>query len=153
MAALAPSHVFVFPLEMRFAVRVNREVGIVSSVVTFRIFQSMLLAIGVEMWACGLEVRGLALCILMKMDGVFAGRQILDVDFHADSRAGLPQNCAAYYLALSIFKLNQNFGRTGRGECDHEQSEGEQASGFHAGIIAKVGALALRVRDINLAFT
>lgn len=106
VAALAPGHVFIFPLEMRFAVRVNREVGIVSGVVAFGIFQSMLFAIGIEMRACGLKVRRLTLCVLMKMDSVFAGRQILDVDFDADAWAGLPENCAARYLALSILELN-----------------------------------------------
>jgi hypothetical protein len=66
----------------------------------------MLFAIGIEMRACGLKVRRLTLCVLMKMDSVFAGRQILDVDFDADAWAGLPENCAARYLALGILELN-----------------------------------------------
>jgi hypothetical protein len=45
--------------------------------------------------------------------------------------------------------LNQNLGRAGRCERDHEQCEREQASGFHGGIIAKSGATAPVVREIN----
>jgi hypothetical protein len=38
--------------------------------------------------------------------------------------------------------LNHDLGRTSRGECDHEQNEREQVSGFHEGIIAKPGKTA-----------
>jgi len=140
MAVAAERDVFILPLEMRFAVRAHGEVGVVTGVVTFRILQSMLLSIGIEVASRGLEVRGVALRVLMKVDSMFARRQIFEIDFHLNARGRLPKNRGAYNLALGIFDLNQDLGRTGRGECDHEQCEREQASGFHGGIIAKWAA-------------
>ncbi len=126
MAVAAERDVFILPLEMRFAVRAHREVGVVTGVVTFRILQSMLLPIGIEMASRGLEVRGVALRVLMKVDTMFAGRQIFEIDFHLNARGRFPKNGGAYNLALGIFELNQNLGRTGRGERDHEQCEGNK---------------------------
>ena len=75
---------------MGCAVWVDGKVGIIPGVVAFRILQSMLLVFGVEMASRGLEVWGVALRVLMKMDGVYAGRKVLDVDFHLDSRSRRP---------------------------------------------------------------
>ena len=58
------------------------------------------------MTSSGLEVRSFAFRILMKMDGVFAGREILDVYFYPNSRGRFPNNCGANDFALSIFELN-----------------------------------------------
>src|SRR5208282_4392458 len=113
MAVAAEVDVFIFPLEMRFAVRPHREVGAIAGVVAFRILQSMLLPIGIEMPARGLEVRSLALRILMKVYGMFAGRQILEIDFHPDPRTRFPQNRGPHNLALSVLELNQSLGGTG----------------------------------------
>src|SRR3982074_2653254 len=142
MAVFAERDVFILSFEMRFAIRADREIGIVAVVVTFGILQSMLLAIGIEMRSRGLEVRGIALRVLMKVDGMYARRQILEIDLHSDSGAGLPQNRGTHGLALSILKVNHGLGRTGGCECDHKQCEREQVSGFHGGIIAKSGLLA-----------
>ena len=73
-----------------FAVCADREIGIVAVVVALGILQSMLLAIGIEMGSRGLEVRGIALRVLMKVDGMYARRQILEIDLHSDSGAGFP---------------------------------------------------------------
>jgi len=133
MAVAAERDVLILPLEMSFAVRAHREVGVVASVVTFRILQSMLLPVGIEVASRGLEVRGVALRVLMKVDSMFAGRQIVEIHFHPNARGEFPQNRGAHNLALGIFQLNQNLGRTGRRERDHEQCEREQASGFNGG--------------------
>jgi len=95
---------------MCLAIGAYGEVGVIAGVVTFRILQSMFLAIGIEVASRGFEVGGLALCILMKMDGMFAGWKILEIDFHPDARAGFPKNGRAYDFALGIFELNQNLG-------------------------------------------
>src|SRR5450631_200734 len=142
MAVAAERDIFIFRLEMCFAVRAHREVGVVAGVMTFRILQSVFPGIGIEVASGGLEVGGFALRVLMKVDGVFTGRQILDIDFHPDPRGRFPQNRAAHDLALSILELNQHLGRTSRYERDHEQYEREQASGFHGWIIAKTKAVA-----------
>src|SRR5208282_2071839 len=110
MAIAAEIDVFILDLEMRLAVRADREIAVVAGVVAFRIVQSMLLAIGIEVPSRRLEIRGVALRILMKVDGMFAGRKIFEIDFHSDSRGGFPQNRGAHHLALSILELNQNLG-------------------------------------------
>ena len=74
MAVFAERDVFILRFEMRFSIRADREIGIVAVVVAFGILQSMLLAIGIEMGSRGLEVRGIALRVLMKVDGMYAGR-------------------------------------------------------------------------------
>src|SRR5580658_1882271 len=123
MAVAAERDVFVLPLEVGLAIRAHGEVGIVARMVTFRILQSMFLPIGIEVGSRGLEVRHIALRILMKMDGMDARRQILEVEFHPDSRGGFPKNCGADDLALCILELNQNLGRAGRCERNYEQCE------------------------------
>src|SRR3982074_350700 len=118
MAVFAERDVFILSFEMRFAVRADREVGIVAVVVAFGILQPMLLAIGIEMRSRGLEVRSIALRVLMKVDGMYAGGQILEIEFHSDSWAGFRQNRGTHSLALGILKVNHSLGRTGGCECD-----------------------------------
>src|SRR6266404_9933071 len=74
MAVFAERHVFILCFEMRFAIRPHGEVGVVASMVALGILQSMLLAIGIEVGSRGLEVRGIALRVLMKVDGMNSGR-------------------------------------------------------------------------------
>ncbi len=74
MAVFAERHVFILCFEMRFAVRAHGEVGVVAGMVAFGILQSMLLAIRIEVGSRGLEVRGIALRVLMKVDGMISGR-------------------------------------------------------------------------------
>src|SRR5450755_1104461 len=137
MSVAAQVDVLIFNLEMRFAVRAHREVGIVAGMVAFWILQAMLLSIGIKMRPRRLEIWGIALGILMKVDGVFAGNEILKIHFHPDSRTRFPKNGATYYLSLGIFQLHKHLGGTGGCERHQEHCEREQASGFHAGIIAK----------------
>jgi len=152
MAVAAERNVFILPPEMCFAIGGYGKVWTIPSMVAFRIFQTMLLVVGIEMASCGLEVRGFALCVLMKVDGMFAGRQILESDFHPDSRGGFPQSRGAYDLPLGILELYQSLGRTGRRKRQDEQSEREQTNGFHGGIIANSGAPAPGVRKIDPGF-
>jgi len=63
----------------RLAGFVDAEVHHVASVVPFGILQTVLFPIGIEVWACGLEVRAVALGVLMKVDGVPARWQIMQV--------------------------------------------------------------------------
>src|ERR1700704_3647746 len=100
MAVFAERDVFILCFEMGFAVCADREIGIVTIVVAFGILQSMLLAIGIEVRSRGLEVRGVALRVLMKVDGMHAGGQILEIEFHSDSRGGVPQNRGTHSLTL-----------------------------------------------------
>ena len=53
--------------------------------VTFRIFEAMLLVVGIEMRARRFEVRPFALGVFVDMDGVLARRQILRVKLDIDT--------------------------------------------------------------------
>ncbi len=133
---VAPGDVFVIAFKVGFAVGSDGEIGAVSGVMAFGILEAVLLAIGIEVRSGRLEVGRLALGVLMEMDRVVAGGKVLDADFHADAGSGVPENGGADDLALRVLELNQNLGGTGRSKGDNEECEGEQAGGFHGGIIA-----------------
>src|SRR5580700_3210608 len=141
MAVGAEVDIFIIPLEMRFAIGVRREVGIVAGMVAFRIIQSMLFPVRIEMRSGRLEVRSVATCVLMEMDGMFAGGQVHEIDLHPYPGGVLPKSRGAHRVALGIVELNHNFRRTGRGERHHEQCEREQA-GFHGGNYSEIQGLA-----------
>src|ERR1035441_5001444 len=111
-------------LEFCLAIRAHGEVGMVSGVVTFRIFQAVLLAIGIEMRSRRFEVRSFALGVLMKVNGVVAGRQILQIDIHFHpTRLLFRQSDSAYALALSVIEVNHSLGQARGGESSQSQRE------------------------------
>ncbi len=65
----------------------------------------MLLAIGIEMRARGLEIRSIALCRFMNVNSMLARREILRIqfDFYALRRRG--NCCGTYCLTLSILQV------------------------------------------------
>jgi hypothetical protein len=69
-----------------FALSIDHEVAHIPGVVAFWIIESVLLAFGIEMRTGGLEVWRIALGILVEVDGVLAGRQIMKIEFEADAR-------------------------------------------------------------------
>ena len=58
----------------------------------FGILQAVLLGFGIEMRAGRFEVGGIALGVLMKVDGVLAGRKIMKAELYADTWS-LPGPC------------------------------------------------------------
>ena len=78
MAVAAERHVFIFNLEMGFAVFLDREVGIVAGMVAFGIIETMFLTVGIEMRSGRFEIRRFAFRVLMKVDGMFARREALE---------------------------------------------------------------------------
>lgn len=141
---------------MECAVGFDRDVGIVTGVVAFGIFQAMFLSIRIKVRTGGLEVRGVAFCVLMKVDGMNARRQILEIEFHLDPWRGLPNSRGTNRFALRIVELDFDLfglGLADRCQRDHEHCEGEQASDFHEGDYSRIlrrlpqrGAVVLRVR-------
>src|SRR6266849_4509032 len=125
MTVAAERDILTHGTEMCLAVRANREVGVVTGVMAFRIFQSMLLSVRVEMRPRRLEVGGVALRVLMKVDGMFAGGQILELEFHPYSRSGFPQNRGAHNRALGILEGAERRVRACRGGGHHEPYERE----------------------------
>ena len=83
----AQVYVWIGNRGLRRAVRRDRDVLHVTGVMAFRVLQAMLLPLWIKVWACGLEVRRIAFCVLMKMDSMFSGRQILSVQLNGYSLA------------------------------------------------------------------
>src|SRR5262249_11373392 len=87
MIVLAHRHVLVHDADLRLPVRLHRKVRHISSVVSLWISNPMLLILGIEVRACALEIRTVALCVLMNVNRVLSGLKVLHVkrDLHSAS--------------------------------------------------------------------
>ena len=95
---------------------VDDEVLHIASVVAFRIIESVLLAFRIEMGTGRFKIRGIALGVLMKVDSVFAGRQIVKHEFEADARTVWHDDDRSYILALGVLDVDLGFGCAGKSE-------------------------------------
>ena len=113
--AIAEGYIAEREPQMRFALGVDSDVFHITRVMAFGILKPMLLALEIEMRPRGLEVRGIALCVLVKVDAVLPGRKIVEIHFDAyDVVLLLPENDPADGLALSILEFDTGFGGAGK---------------------------------------
>jgi len=137
VSAVAERYVFILQRRVGFALYVNRKVLHIAGVMPIGILKTMLLAFRIEMRASRFEIRGIALGILMKVNGVLAGRKVVKMQFKADARSLCRQDNGANGFALGVLEFDFGFGRAGK-SC-HYQNDGEsnerQSERFHAGII------------------
>jgi len=135
MRAVAEGYVVVLELRAGVAFLIDGEVLHVAGVVAIGIVESVLPGFGVEVRAGGFEVRGIALGVLMKVDGVLAWRKIVQVKLQGDAASLLPERDGADVFALGVFEVDFGFG--GAGEGGHPENGGEGDEGkskmFHAG--------------------
>src|ERR1700722_3241766 len=92
------------------ALSADSEVFHITGVVTVAIIETVLLAIGIEVSTGGFEVGAFALRDLMKVDGVFSGREIVEFELERDARSLIPQDDITDVFALSIFEFDFGFG-------------------------------------------
>ena len=109
--AVAEIDVIVLKLGVGDASGVHLDISHVAGVMAFGIVESVLLAVGIEMRARGLEVWTIAFGILMKVDRVFAGREIMKVQLDDYTRSVWRQDDRAYGLAISVLHLDLGFSR------------------------------------------
>jgi hypothetical protein len=121
VGAVAESYVCVLQFCICLAFGVYGEVVHVTGVVAVGIFQAVLLVFGIEVRAGRFEVGGLALGVLMKVDGVLTGRQIMKSKLEADAGSLLPQGDRPDGFALSVLEFD--FGLGGAGERENKQSD------------------------------
>jgi hypothetical protein len=133
--AVRESDVFVLDACVRFSFHIHREVQHVSGMVAFGILQPVLLTVGIEVWACGLEIGSIALGILMKVDGMLAGWKVVQVELKRHARSLLRQRDSADVLALSVFDFDFGFGQAGKSRYkqDKVKSDEGQTEVLHAG--------------------
>lgn len=111
MGPVTESHVGGRQLDpIGFPIRPYREVPQVSGVMPLRTVESMLLAIWIEVNARRFEVRSDARGVLMKMDGVFSGRKIMQVKFKPDPLSLDPQSNGTDRFAIAIFQFDNPLG-------------------------------------------
>ncbi len=85
VGAVAEGHVFVFHGGIGFALHIDCEVQHVAGVVAFGVIEPVLFAVGIEMRPGGLEVGRIALRILMEVNGVLAGRQVVKMKLQGNA--------------------------------------------------------------------
>jgi hypothetical protein len=134
VGAVGEGDVGILERNIGFTGCADGEVLHVSGVMAFGIVEAVFLAVGIEMRAGGFEIRSIAIGILVKVDGVLAWREIVDMNLEVDAWPLLRHDDRAYVLALGVFELD--FGFRGGGKSGYrEKSDEEQDWSFHAGII------------------
>jgi hypothetical protein len=114
MRPFAEGHVFVLDTRVRFSLRTNGEVQHIAGVMAFRILESMLFAVGIEVRAGRLEIRSIAFRVLMKVDGVLAERKIVQLQLEGDAGAFCRQSDGADVFSLGILEVDFGFGGAGK---------------------------------------
>jgi len=119
VGTISKDHVIVSQLELGGALIVDAEVHHVAGVVPFGILKAVLFSVGIEVWARGLEVRTIALGVLMEVNGVSARRQVMQIKVKPHPGAFLAGSALhyrdrAHALTLGIFHLDHSFGRAGQ---------------------------------------
>ena len=117
VGAVAEGNVVVFESGVGFAFHVDDEVLHVAGVVAFGIVEAVPFIVGIEMRAGGFEIGRIALGVLVEVDGVLAGRKIVQVKLEADAWSLLRDGDGADGLALGVLEFDLDFGGAGeRGE-------------------------------------
>jgi hypothetical protein len=140
VAVVAESDVLVHYPELGCALGAYVEVVHVAGMVAFGILQAMLLALGIEVRSGRLEIRRVALRLLMKVQRMLPRGQAVEAELHGHARrcSLARQHCCPYALALSVFQCDRGLGRGcerqggKQTECD---GEGQPIGGFHGGAI------------------
>src|SRR5271170_4182560 len=83
--AVAQGYVGVLEGSIGFAVGADGQVQHVAGVMAFGVLQSVLLAVGIEVRACGFKIGSIALGVLVDVDAVLAGREVVKSKLEADT--------------------------------------------------------------------
>jgi hypothetical protein len=138
VSVIAEVYVLVGEADFCFSVGAHGEVGHVAGMVAIGTVEAVLLAVRIEMRACGLKVRRIAFRDLMEVNRVLARRQIFEVEVQADSASLVfIQDDGAHTFALGIRHVNRGFRGNRERESDDakRQSYGQYFVEFHARII------------------
>ena len=114
MRSITEGHVFVLYTRARFSLRIDGKVQHVAGVVAFRILESVLFAVGIEVRARRLEIGSIALWVLMEMDGVLAERKIVQLQLEGDTGSFWRKGDGADVFSLRILDRDFGFGGAGK---------------------------------------
>src|SRR5262245_56634909 len=90
---------------------------------TFAREDAVLLMVRIEMRPRGRERRRIAFADCMDMNGVLAGRQVLDVDLHQQTAGGLHQISTTDIISLLVLDLRVDDGTRLGSSRDNESAE------------------------------
>jgi len=136
VGAVAEGYVAILESDsVGLALDTDGEVSHVAGVVAFGIIESVLLALRIEMRTGGFEIGRIALGVLMEVDGVLAGRQVVEMEFEFNARSVIPEDHPADALALGVLEFDYGFGGAGEREKNHGGQGGDCGEGYglHAG--------------------
>src|ERR1700678_3214500 len=113
MGVRAQGYIAGSEAEFRIALSVDGDILQVSGMMAVGALESVLLAFGIKMSSRRLEVRTIALGVLMKVDAMLARRQIVKANIYPN---GVPlllpyQDGHAHALALGVFQFDYGLGR------------------------------------------
>jgi hypothetical protein len=111
---LGEGHVFVLDAGVRFSFRIDGKVQHIAGVMAFRIVESMLFAVGIEVRASRLEIGSIAFWVLMKVDSVLAERKIVQLQLEGDTGSFWRKGNGADVFPLGILELDFGFGGAGK---------------------------------------
>ena len=112
--AVAEGYVFILKARIGLAVGIDGEVQHVAGVMPVRALETVLFSFRIEMRACRFEIGGVALGVLVEVDSVLAGREIVKFKLETDTRAGRKNDDVTYALALGVFNFDLSFGGAGK---------------------------------------
>src|SRR5579863_10738700 len=104
----AQVHIAIADACLDRAVRTHGEVRHVAGMMTIRTLQSMLFPIRIEVRPRRLEVRSIAFCILVNVDGMLARRQVLHVELDIHSRSSGLNHGGTRAFARAVLELHLN---------------------------------------------
>ena len=107
MVVTAQVNVPVDDAQLGFAIGLSSKVGHVASVMAVIALEAMMFAVRIEMGASRLEVGRITLRVLMKVDGVDARRQVLEVEAELYARSSRLDADRAHALSLGVFQINR----------------------------------------------
>src|SRR5580692_1709306 len=105
VGAISKDHVIVSQLELGRTLFVDAEVHHVAGVVAIGILQAVLFSVGIEVRARRLEVRTIALGVLMKVNAVSARRQVMQIKVEPYARAFFAGSALRYRDRAHAFAL------------------------------------------------
>src|SRR5271166_1423375 len=115
-----------------------------------RIIEAVLLARGIEMASGRLEVRRIALGVLMEMHRVLAGRQVPEIEFHFHARPLRDHGRGADIHAFGVFQfdgfllyrlgLRNSADSTSRGSHAYDESTKHMLGNHSFGLYHESGA-------------
>jgi|SRR6185295_8891717 len=106
MRAFTQCDIFANQAGLCRAVCLHRKILQITCVMSLWVLESMLLALRVEVWSGGLEIRCFARRILMEVSDMFSGRKAFQIQGDFDARTFVHDRRGSDRLALGVLNID-----------------------------------------------